>query len=106
MSRNQLIVQFRTSEGSDFDKLLHIEETLISAFSQNSFAVVDGHDVGEGRFNIYIYPTGAWKPVIERVEAFLKLRGALKDAMIVKRMKVSEKFVVVWPRGFDGTFAL
>jgi hypothetical protein len=93
-------------EGADFDRLLHVEETLIQAFSQNNFAEVDGHDVGQGRFNIFIYPTSTWGPVIERVEAFLKLRGVLKEALIVKRLKSSEKYVVVWPKDFSGSFAL
>ncbi|CAN7436552.1 hypothetical protein LJR129_002822 [Acidovorax sp. LjRoot129] len=106
MSRNQLIVQLPMSASGDFDKLLHVEETLITAFSQNDSAEVDGHDVGQGRFNIFIYPTGAWAPVIERVEAFLKLRGVLKEALVVKRLKSSEKYVVVWPKDFNGTFTL
>jgi hypothetical protein len=88
------------------DALLHVEETLIQAFSQNSFAEVDGHDIGQGRFNIFIYPTSTWGPVLERVYAFLKLRGVLKSALVVKRLKSSEKFVVVWPENFKGTFQL
>jgi hypothetical protein len=106
MSRNQLIVQLPLSEATDFDRLIHIEDTLIQAFSQNDFAEVDGHDVGEGRFNIFIYPKSTWGPVIERVEAFLKLRGVLNQALIVKRLKSSEKYVVVWPKDFNGKFEL
>ncbi|AEV25421.1 MULTISPECIES: hypothetical protein [Azospira] len=106
MSRNQLIVQLPVTESSDFDSLIQVEETLIQAFSQNRFAEVDGHDIGEGKFNIFIFPTGSWGPVIERVQAFLKLRGVLDKALIVKRLKASEKFVVVWPIGFAGEFQL
>lgn len=106
MSRNQLIVQLPITESTSLDSLLHVEETLVQAFSQNSFAEVDGHDIGDGRFNIYIYPTDTWGPVIERVYAFLKLRGVLKTALVVKRLKRSEKHVVVWPEQFKGTFEL
>ena len=94
------------TESTSLDSLLHVEETLVQAFSQNSFAEVDGHDIGDGRFNIYIYPTDTWGPVIERVYAFLKLRGVLKTALVVKRLKTSEEYVVVWPEQFKGTFEL
>lgn len=89
MSRNQLIVQLQISEGTDFDALIHVEETLIQAFEQNKCAVVDGHDIGQDRFNIFLIPVSSWAPVIERVKAFLKLRGVLREALIVKRLKSS-----------------
>jgi hypothetical protein len=84
---------------------MHIEETLIQAFSQNDFAVVDGHDVGQGKFNIYVVPKAGWGPVIERAIAFLKLRNALNEALVVKQLK-SGKQVVVWPANFCGKFEL
>ena len=106
MSRNQLIVQLPITESTSLDSLLHVEETLIQAFSQNSFAEVDGHDIGQGKFNIFIYPTSTWGPVLERVYAFLKLRGVLNHAVVAKRLKTSEKYVVVWPAQFKGAFEL
>lgn len=106
MSRNQLIVQFPVTGSSEFAALMHIEETLIQAFSQNNFAEVDGHDLGEGKFNIFIFPKSSWGPVIERVQAFLKLRGVLDNALIVKRLKSSGRYVVVWPENHRGAFHL
>ena len=106
MSKNQLIVQLPVSDSTNFDSLIHVEETLIQAFSQNNLAKVDGHDFGEGKFNIFIFPNGSWGPVIERVQAFLKLRGVLGSALIVKRLKSSERYVVVWPENFSGSFSL
>ncbi|WP_017758002.1 hypothetical protein [Pseudacidovorax intermedius] len=107
MSRDQVIVQLPVTETTNFDALLRIEETLIQAFEQrNPFAEVDGHDIGQGRFNIFIKPTGTWGPVLERVHASLKLRGALNTAMVVKQLKKSGEFVVVWPEKFNGTFEL
>ena len=61
---------------------------------------------GQGKFNIFIYPTSTWGPVLERVYAFLKLRGVLHDAVIAKRPKTSEKYVVVWPEQFKKAFEL
>lgn len=106
MSKNLLIVQLPVPGSMDFDSLIHIEETLIQAFTQNNLAVVDGHDFGEGKFNIFIFPKGSWGPVIERVQAFLKLRGVLGNALIVKRLKFSERYIVVWPEKFSGSFSL
>ncbi len=106
MTKNQLIVQLPVNESTDFDALIHVEETLIQAFSQNNLAEVDGHDIGEGKFNIFIFPKGSWGPVIERVHAFLKLRGVLNKALIVKRLRSSERYVVVWPDKYNGEFKL
>lgn len=106
MSRNQLIVQLPFLNPGDWEALVRVEETLVQAFSQNDCAVVDGHDVGQEKFNIFIYPKGAWAPVLERVYAFLKMRCVLQKAVIAKRLKVSQKFVVVWPESFAGKFEL
>jgi len=107
MSRDQVIVQLPVTEVTSFDSLLSIEESLIQAFAQrNPFAAVDGHDIGQGKFNIFINPTGSWGPVLERVHASLKLRGALSTATVAKRLKKSGKFVVVWPEQFSGRFEL
>lgn len=106
MAVTQLIVQFSFPGTGDYDRLIAVEESLIQAFAQrNPFAEVDGHDVGQGRFNIFIKPLGTWQPVLERVEAVLKLRGVLKEALVVKRLK-SEKYVVVWPKDYSGAFEL
>ena len=106
MVRNQLIVQLTIANVSDYDALVRIEDTLIQAFEQNRCAVVDGHDIGQGRFNIFLHPTGPWVPVIERVQAFLKLKGILDRAVIAKRLKGSGRTIVVWPKNYSGTFEL
>jgi hypothetical protein len=104
MATPQLIVQLPYYGPEDYDRLIQLEESLIQAFAQrNPFAEVDGHDLGEGRFNIFVTPRNGWGPVLERVEAYLKLRGVLNEALIVKRLK-SEKYVVVWPKDYDGAF--
>jgi hypothetical protein len=77
MSRNQLIIQLPFLSPDDWDTLLDVEETLIQAFSQNNVAMVDGHDVGQEKFNIFIFPKGAWAPVLERVYACLKAARCL-----------------------------
>ena len=53
--RKCLYVQFEIRKGDQPEDFYAIEDTLFQAFEQNNFAVVDGHDVGQGRFNIFIF---------------------------------------------------
>lgn len=106
MARNQLIVQLRAETAEEFERCVEVEDALIQAFSQNTFAEVDGHDVGDGRFNIFIYPTDTWAPVVERVHAFLKLKGVLGEAVVTKRIGNSGRLKVIWPSTYTKTFEL
>jgi hypothetical protein len=103
---NKVIVQFNTAVSNDVDRLFQIEETLHQAFSQSNDGFVDGHDVGQGKFNIFIHTRSAWAPVLERVEAFLKLRGAYDEAVIVKFHGKTERYQVVHPSPYGDEFAL
>jgi len=98
-------VQFDVLEGDRLEHFHAIEDTLFQAFSQNRYAVVDGHDYGQGHFNIFIYPKRAWGPVIERVFAFLELKDWLKRAVIAKQLK-SGRWQVIWPEEYAGQFDL
>jgi hypothetical protein len=106
MARNKVVIQFKAKSTADFDRLLKIEETLFQAFSQSNVGVVDGHDIGQGTFNVFIHPRDSWGPVLERVEAFLKLRGLLDEAVIAKFHGKSERYQVVHPATHRGGFAL
>lgn len=103
--RNQLVVQFQMLESDAFDDFIRIEDTLDQAFSQSNYAVIDGHDVGQGKFNIFINVKGAWKPAIERAYAFLKLKGWIQRAVIAKLLK-SGKCQVIWPANYSAQFDL
>jgi hypothetical protein len=102
--RKLLIVQFNVLEGDSLEFFHAVEDVLYQAFQQNRFAVVDGHDYGQGLFNIFIYPKYSWTPVIERVFAFLKFKGWLERAVIAKNMP-SGKWQVVWPENYDRAFS-
>jgi hypothetical protein len=45
------------------------------------------------------------RDLIDRVKAFLELRGVLGQAVIANRLK-SERYVVVWPENYVGGFEL
>ena len=103
---HKVIVQFKIDESSDIDRLFHIEETLFQAFSQCNDGYVDGHDIGQDKFNIFIHVRGSWTSALERVEAFLKLRGALNEAVVVKFHSKNERYEVIRPATYVGNFAL
>lgn len=103
--RRVLVIQFRIREGDTLADFHAIEDVIVQAFAQNNFAKVDGHDVGGGVFNLYVYPRAAWGPVIERVHAFLKHKGWLDRAIIAKGL-ASGKWQVIWPEGFAEAFQL
>ena len=106
MATNKVIVQFRADTPRDLDRLYQVEETLFQAFSQSKDGIVDGHDIGQGKFNIFINVRSSWSPVLERVHAFLKLRGVLEEAVVVKFHSKSEHYQVVHPSSHPSGFAL
>ena len=106
MSSKKVIVQFPVADASDLDRWFGIEETLHQAFGQANDGYVDGHDVGDGRFNIYINVKSSWGPVLDRIDAFLKLKGASKEATVAKFHSKTERYEVVRPLPFEGTFSI
>lgn len=82
-----------------------LKKLCLGVFQCND-GFVDGHDVGQGTFNIFIHVRSSWDSVLQRVEAFLKLRGALEDATIVKFRGKTERYQVVHPATYGGEFAL
>lgn len=102
----QVIVQFHIADKFDLDRCYEIDEALDQAFSHTSDGVVDGHDVGEGRFNIYIDIQSSWEPVLERIDALLILKGAKSKATIVKFHPETERYEIVSPPSFDGVFTI
>jgi hypothetical protein len=105
--RNTLIIQFKSDDFPEtWDFLIGIEDSLIQLFNQNDYGIVDGHDIGQGQMNIFLYPRGSWGPVIDRVEAILKHKGCLNKAIIAKRIGKSGNYHVVFPKNFNGKFEI
>lgn len=106
MSTKKVIVQFPFVDAADLDRWFKIEETLHQAFSQANDGYVDGHDIGEGRFNIYVHVRSAWGPVLERIDAFLKLKAVSGAATVAKFHPKAERYEVVRPIPFEGKFSI
>src|SRR5664279_826024 len=92
--RFQLVIQFRPTGSLDFDRIVAIEDRLISELGD--LALVDGHDIGSGEFNIFILtdnPVGTF----ERVQFLLqemKPEGSMKVAY---REVDGAHYFFVWP---------
>jgi hypothetical protein len=90
----QLVIQFHPTTGLDFDKLVSIEDALIDELGDS--ASVDGHDIGSGEFNIFIFtdsPSGSFQRVqklLQRVKPDGAMNVAYRDAD-------GKGYVILWP---------
>jgi hypothetical protein len=99
----QLVLQFCGDSLQDLDAIVALEDQLVSTLGDS--ADVDGHDVGSGQANIFIFttdPSGTFtaaKPV-------LKAAKMLDDVVAAYRDVNDEAFTVIWPSGYQKRFAL
>ncbi|MDB5977905.1 MAG: hypothetical protein JWR07_4665 [Nevskia sp.] len=103
---DKLIVQLKVGKDTDFDQLIGIEEALIQKFMGNRTVEVDGHDFGEGRFNIYIHLSKGWEPALATITAALDGFGLLSVAVVAKFHGETEQYEVVRPDSYSGPFTL
>ena len=103
---NQIVVQLPLSESTDFDTLISVENGLIELFKDNRGVDVDGHDIGQGRFNVFIHSDEPWPAILGRIQAFLEFREMLKDAVVATRPVDGEKYQVIWPLDYGHAFEL
>jgi hypothetical protein len=102
---DKLIVQLPINSNTDFDGLIQLEEALIRALSTSRDVEVDGHDIGEGKFNVFIH-LKTWEPALARVTEALDELQLLPRATVAKFHGETESYEVVRPDSFTGTFAL
>jgi len=103
---DKLIVQLPIDANTDFDGLIEIEEALIRALAMNRTAEVDGHDIGEGKFNVYIHLRKDWEPALAQVTETLDKLQLLPRAVVAKFHGTTEGYEVVRPDSFTGNFSL
>ena len=96
-----LVLQFRGDSLADFEAMVALEEDLTEQLGDS--ADVDGHDVGSGETNIFIFtsdPAGTFdraKPVLARTQRLQAVTAAY-------RRVDGEHFVVIWPEGSTKEF--
>jgi hypothetical protein len=103
---DQVVVQLPLSESTDFDTLISVENGLIELFKDSRGVVVDGHDIGQGRFNVFIHSDEPWPSILGRIRAFLEFREMLENAVVATRPRDGEKYKVLWPPEYGPAFEL
>jgi hypothetical protein len=81
----RIAIQLPLSESTDFDSLIGVEEGLADVLKGQGGVEVDGHDIGQGKFNIYVLSEAPPAPLLGRIRAYLEFRGLLDQATIAER---------------------
>lgn len=92
--RFQLVLQFDAKKPNDLEDLVRIEDMFRDVLGPK--ANVDGHDVGAGEFNIFIF-TSALEETFERAQALLSAHCPLRKFKAAYREPEAEDFVILWP---------
>jgi len=90
----QLVLQFAANSMAVFDRLVSLETKLMGTLDDTT--VVDGHDFGSGKFNIFVLtnePTATFAQAHQVIldEAIPnELRSAYRDVS-------GDDYVILWP---------
>jgi hypothetical protein len=94
--RYQLVLQLHGSSLEDLDKLVELEDRIMSVL--HGLGTVDGHDIGSSEANIFIL-TDAPQKTFERIQN----SGAANDVMASLRVAYREadgiSFTLIHPPG-------
>lgn len=83
--------------------MLALEDALISDL--DATARVDGHDVGSGEANIFIF-TADPRQTFRQAMPALERSGRLPQAKAAFREVGSDAFTVIWPVGSNDSFTI
>jgi hypothetical protein len=92
--RYQLVLQFRDRSLDDLDAIVALEDSLIEQLAAD--AEVDGHDIGSGETNIFIFtsdPSGTFSAI----QPVLDHAGLLHEATVAYRPVDGNAYTIVWP---------
>ena len=99
----QLVFQFRGDSLADYDAMITLEDELIALLRDS--AKVDGHDVGSGETNIFIF-TDDPATTFARARPVLAGRGCLQAVTAAYRKAGGEQYTVIWPEDSQVEFML
>jgi len=101
--KTTLIVQFQKAE-NNLDELFAFENSLAQGIEQSRSGILDGNDIGNTTYNIYVFPkSGRLGPCMENIKMWLKAKKLLEKTIIV-RVTPSGKAIVDFPEGYEGEF--
>jgi len=95
------VFQFRGGSLEDFDEMIAVEDQLNEALGDS--ADVDGHDMGSGERNIFIF-TSDPAATFDSAKPVLARRQRLQAVTVAYRRVDGEQFMVIWPEGSTSEF--
>jgi hypothetical protein len=95
----QLVLQFPARDMADYDAVIEVEELLIGGLGDR--AEVDGHDVGLGAMNVFIWAENA-------TATFAAVRELLADHPLGSAFEAGyterdadDDYTPLWPEGLE-----
>lgn len=95
----QLVLQWGAGSVADYDDLIAMEEILLAALHSTS-AHVDGHDMGSGQMNIFIW-TDRPHQTFAAVSDCLAGRAQWGDVRAAYRPADGDEFTILWPESVN-----
>jgi hypothetical protein len=96
-------MQFRGDSLEDFDEMIALEDQLIEAFGDS--ADVDGHDMGSGERNIFVFTADPERTFLE-AKPVLERARTLRSVTVAYRPVKGERYTVIWPEGSTTEFKI
>ena len=102
---HQLVLQFQGDDAATLDKVIALEDQLISALAGSTAVEVDGHEPGNGVIHLFLLaknPARVW----EKIEPLVEDAASedLEINAVAYRDLDGEDFTVLWPTDFEGEF--
>ena len=94
--RFQLALQWPLSSLRGLDDLLNLEELLMAKLTDQSD--VDGHDLGSGEANIFVYTNDPHR-TLKEVRGILSGHKLWPNTVIAYRETLGTEYTVLWPEG-------
>jgi hypothetical protein len=88
------VLQWPSDSMDTYDAVVDIEDLLIDSLNDGSD--VDGHDVGSGEMNVFVW-TDDPHATFKRVEATLRSHPLWADLRAAFRAEDQDDYSVLWP---------
>jgi hypothetical protein len=97
----QLVLQYSGDSANDLELMSKVEDELIDSMSDTH--AVDGHDIGNGKINIYVIthdPHG----ILQVAVPILERHKVSRNIIAAYRPVEGDQYEVIWPAGSASKF--
>lgn len=92
----QLVLQLPAASTADYDAIVALENLLIDGLDDE----VDGHDVGGGTMNLFIW-TPDPRETLDRVQMLMQDHPLSDSVAAGFRDEGADKYTPLWPEGLE-----